>query len=145
MTTIERLLTRWRLSTIGYFAVLFKRIPLAIDTYRQLVALAPRDRVLRSALGNLYSEAGDLEAAVQEFEQLTALAPSDADAWFNLGFLHDKRDESILSYVPAVKEALAKVNERAPFEPRPFPPATEVASGCPSVTRRARSARHAST
>ena len=93
MTTIERLLTRWRLSTIGYFAVLFKRIPLAIDTYRQLVALAPRDRVLRSALGNLYSEAGDLEAAVQEFEQLTALAPSDADAWFNLGFLHDKRDE----------------------------------------------------
>ena len=42
--------------------------------------------------------------------------------------LHDKRDDSILIYVPAVREALEKVNERAPFEPEPFLPATAGAS-----------------
>jgi hypothetical protein len=37
--------------------------------------------------------------------------------------LHDTRDDSILIYVPAVNEALAKVNERAPFDAE-LPPLT---------------------
>jgi tetratricopeptide (TPR) repeat protein len=93
MNLVERLVYRWRLGTIAYFAVLFNRTAAAIGAYHQLVNLAPRDRKLRSALGNLYAESGDLDGAVREFEDLVALAPSVADAWFNLGFLHDKREE----------------------------------------------------
>jgi SAM-dependent methyltransferase len=34
--------------------------------------------------------------------------------------LHDKRDEAILGYVPALRNVLAEVNERAPFDPDVF-------------------------
>jgi Methyltransferase domain len=36
--------------------------------------------------------------------------------------LHDKRDDSILIYADAVKEGLARANERAPFDPEPAAP-----------------------
>ncbi|MGH2980190.1 MAG: glycosyltransferase family 92 protein, partial [Solirubrobacterales bacterium] len=35
--------------------------------------------------------------------------------------LHDKRDDTILMYAPALKEALARTNERAPFDAAPAP------------------------
>lgn len=93
MNLVERLVYRWRLNAIAYFSVLFNRTAAAIGAYHQLVNLAPRDGKLRSALGNLYAESGNLDDAVREFEDLVGVAPSDADAWFNLGFLHDKQEE----------------------------------------------------
>ncbi|HKO69217.1 MAG TPA: tetratricopeptide repeat protein [Burkholderiaceae bacterium] len=93
MTAIACLITRIQLRCLAYAAVLFERTPEAIRVYRRLIALAPRDTVARSALGNLHAESGDLTAAVYEFEQLVEIDPLAADAWFNLGFLHDKREE----------------------------------------------------
>lgn len=74
-------------------AITFKRYPDAIDACRQILALRPDDKRARAVIGNLYAEAGDLEAAVQEFKRLVEIDPTQADAWFNLGFLHEKRDE----------------------------------------------------
>ena len=38
---------------------------------------------------------GEQAAAINEFRELVAIHPEHADSWFNLGFLHDQRDELI--------------------------------------------------
>lgn len=90
---VSRLASRWWLLMKANAAITLKRYPDAIDAYRQVLALRPDDRQARAVIGNLFAEAGDLGAAVQEFERLVEIDPAQADAWFNLGFLHDKRDE----------------------------------------------------
>ncbi len=51
--------------------------------------------------------------------------------------LNQKRDDAILGYVPAVRQALAEVNERAPFDP---PRAAPTADGAVQFFERGRSA-----
>lgn len=93
MNAIDRLFTRWWLASRASLAVLLKRHATAIDLYRQIVALSPRDENARAALGNLLMEAGDVAAATAEFVCIVEANPRNAEAWFNLGYIYEQRDD----------------------------------------------------
>jgi tetratricopeptide (TPR) repeat protein len=90
---ISRMLTTWWLNRKASVAVLFDRKAAAIDDLRRILALQPRDEVTRAALGNLLAETGDTTGAMAEFQTLVQNNPKNAEAWFNLGFLHDQLDD----------------------------------------------------
>lgn len=93
MSLVARAFTKWWLNRRANFALLLKRYPRAIDAYRAILRIDPADAYARSVIGNLYANAGDRVAAIGEFRELVATHPKHADGWFNLGFLHDERDE----------------------------------------------------
>lgn len=84
---------RWWLNRCANAALLFRLYPRAMNAYRKILRIDPTDKYARCVLGNLYAKTGDRAAAIREFEALVASHPQDADGWFNLGFLHDLRDE----------------------------------------------------
>jgi tetratricopeptide (TPR) repeat protein len=90
---ITNIAARWWLMLKASVAITLKRNQVAIDAYRQILAMRPDDKDARAVIGNLYAEAGDLESAVQQFKRLVEIDSNQPDAWFNLGFLHDKRNE----------------------------------------------------
>jgi tetratricopeptide (TPR) repeat protein len=92
MNWLARKLRLWWLQRRANAAILFKRVPEAVRAYREMLEVDPRNQMAGLMLGNLLAEAGDREAAVTQLEQLTAAHPSFADAWFNLGYLHDQAD-----------------------------------------------------
>jgi len=73
-------------------AVLLGRKRRSIELMREVLELDPDDAESRNALGNLLYELGDPAAAVSEFMTLVERHPGNADAWFNLGFVHESRD-----------------------------------------------------
>jgi len=83
----------WWLNRLIAVAVLFDRKEAALGLLRRVVRENPRDQIARSSIGNLTAELGRPDEAVQEFQELVALAPNNAEAWFNLGFLYDQRDD----------------------------------------------------
>lgn len=89
---IVRIFTRLWLEVVANLAVLLGRKRRALEIYRQIAALNPRDLKARSTLGNLLAQLGQVDAAIAEFRQLVTLAAGDADAWFNLGYLLESRD-----------------------------------------------------
>jgi tetratricopeptide (TPR) repeat protein len=93
MNALERFFTRWWLANRASLAVLLKRNAAAIDSYRQIVALDPRNEVARAALGNLLMEAGDVAGATAEFVRIVEMNPRNAEAWFNLGYIYEQRDD----------------------------------------------------
>lgn len=93
MNAIDRYLTRWWLANRASVAVLLKRNSTAIDLYRQIVELDPRDENARAALGNLLMEAGDAAGAIDAFLRLVEINPRNAEAWFNLGYIYEQRDD----------------------------------------------------
>jgi Flp pilus assembly protein TadD len=93
MNLFDRFFTRWWLANRASLAVLLNRKSSAIDLYRQIVRMFPRDENARGALGNLLMESGDVAAATDAFLQLVELNPRNAEAWFNLGYIYDHRDE----------------------------------------------------
>jgi Flp pilus assembly protein TadD len=93
MNVLSRKLTVWWLHRRANAALIFKRIPVAIGAYREMVAVDPANEFAALMLGNLLADSGDRAGALVELERLTRIAPGNADAWFNLGFLHDKADE----------------------------------------------------
>jgi tetratricopeptide (TPR) repeat protein len=74
-------------------AVLLGRRTRSIELMRDVLRLDPDDAESRSALGNLLVEAGDPVAAVEQFVLLVERWPENAEAWFNLGFIHESRDD----------------------------------------------------
>ena len=64
-----------------------------MEVFREILRIDPADPYARSVLGNLYAKTGDPAAAINEFTELVARHPLHADGWFNLGFIHDQRDE----------------------------------------------------
>ena len=72
----------------------FERKASAIEDLRRIVAMNEGNDVARAALGNLLAEAGDTAGAMRSSSRLAHCHPDNAEAWFNLGFLHDKRDNS---------------------------------------------------
>ncbi len=93
MKALDRFFTRWWLANRAGLAVLLKRNTAAIDSYRQIVALDPRDENARAALGNLLMEAGDAVGATAEFLRIVETNPRNAEAWFNLGYIYEQRDD----------------------------------------------------
>lgn len=93
MSLLDTLFTRWWLARRASVAVLLRHNAAAIDMYRQIVALNPRDEVARAALGNLLMETGDAAAAAAAFVELVEISPNNAEAWFNLGYIYEQRDD----------------------------------------------------
>ncbi|MEW5881476.1 MAG: tetratricopeptide repeat protein [Pseudomonadota bacterium] len=93
MNVLDRFFTRWWLANRASLAVLLKRNATAIECYRQIVALDPRDENARAALGNLLMEAGDVAGAIREFLHIVEMNPRNAEAWFNLGYIYEQRDD----------------------------------------------------
>ncbi|MGE5713041.1 MAG: tetratricopeptide repeat protein [Betaproteobacteria bacterium] len=92
MNLLARTLKLWWLQRRANAALLFKRTPEAVRAYREMLEIDPRNEMAGLMLGNLLAESGDRAGAVAQLEQFTAAKPSCADAWFNLGFLHDQED-----------------------------------------------------
>ncbi len=90
---VTRWFSKWWLLRRAHTALLFKRDPRAIEVFREILQVDPADTYARSVLGNLYAKAGDQSAAIREFTELVARHPRHADGWFNLGFIHDQRNE----------------------------------------------------
>ena len=83
---------RW-LNTQASIALIIGRPNVAARLFEQMIALNPDDGVALSSLGNLRMQAGDSAGAISVLSELVARRPLDANAWFNLGFVHEKRDE----------------------------------------------------
>lgn len=93
MSAPSRYWLKWWLNRRGSAALMLKRNDDAMDTYRRVLKIDPSDEFARGVLGNLYAQKGDRTAAIEEFSRLVAHHPKNADGWFNLGFIHDERDE----------------------------------------------------
>jgi Flp pilus assembly protein TadD len=106
MSALQRFFMRWWLVNRASLAVLFKRNAAAIDIYRRIVALAPRDETARAALGNLLMEAGDVAGATAEFVRIVEINPRNAEAWFNLGYIYEQRDD-LVNAERCFREAIA--------------------------------------
>ncbi len=74
-------------------AVLLGRKRRSIELMQELLRLDPDDAGSRNALGNLLFEVGEPAAAARELTLLVERRPRDAEAWFNLGFVHESREE----------------------------------------------------
>jgi tetratricopeptide (TPR) repeat protein len=92
MTWLVRTLRLWWLQLRANAALMFKRTPDAVRAYREMLEVDPRNESAGLMLGSLLVESGDRAGAVAQLELLTATHPAHADAWFNLGFLHDQAD-----------------------------------------------------
>jgi tetratricopeptide (TPR) repeat protein len=74
-------------------AVLLGRKRRSIELMREVLKLDHEDADSRNALGNLLVEVGEPAAAVEQFVALVERWPDNAEAWFNLGFIHETRDD----------------------------------------------------
>ena len=73
---------------LRYLAILqlhTRRAPLAVQTLRRALALAPDDALLHSDLGNALAATGASEDALASWRDACRLDPAQATAWFNLG------------------------------------------------------------
>lgn len=95
MSSIATRLTVWWLNRRANTALIFKRNQQAVEAYREMLAVDPRNEFALLMIGNLLADSGEHAKAVVELKRLTQLNPNHADAWFNLGFLHDKTDQAI--------------------------------------------------
>jgi tetratricopeptide (TPR) repeat protein len=76
-------------------AVLLGRKRRSIELMREVLAVDPDDIDSRNALGNLLYEVGDPGAAAAEFVTIVERRPDNADAWFNLAFVHESRNDLV--------------------------------------------------
>lgn len=93
MNSIGLWLARFWLKQQVAVAVLLGRKRRSIELMQQVLQFDPDDAVSRNALGNLLYEVGEPAAAVAEFVALVERHPGNAEAWFNLGFVHESRDD----------------------------------------------------
>lgn len=93
MSSILTKLKVWWLHRRANTALIFKRNEQAIEAYREMSAVDPGNELALLMIGNLLADSGDHAKAAGVLQRLTQLNPDHADAWFNLGFLHDKTDQ----------------------------------------------------
>jgi tetratricopeptide (TPR) repeat protein len=86
---------RWWLDLLASIALTVGMKQRALDLYRQIAALAPRDPRAGATVGTMLAELGDQAGAIATFEQLLQRLPDYADGWFNLGYLHEQRQDSV--------------------------------------------------
>jgi tetratricopeptide (TPR) repeat protein len=93
MTSLSRILSVWWQNRVANVALLFGRRAAAETAYRRILAVAPGDLFARMVLGNLLAERGDEAGAAEQFLSVVERDDRQADAWFNLGFLYEKRPD----------------------------------------------------
>ncbi len=87
-------LVRWWLGLLASIALTFGMKRRALELYREIAALSPRDPRPGATVGSMQVDLGETEAAIATFEQLLQQHPDYADGWFNLGFIHEQRQDS---------------------------------------------------
>jgi tetratricopeptide (TPR) repeat protein len=95
MSWLARKLEVWWLQRRANAAILFKRPADAARAYREMLVVEPNNDLAQLMLANQLAETGDAAGAVAELERLTARNPQHADAWFNLGYLHDQAERPV--------------------------------------------------
>jgi tetratricopeptide (TPR) repeat protein len=81
-------------------------LPLAIDSFKQAMALAPGRRALNQKLATALAVSGDVAGAVTIYEQLLAENPNFAEAHYSLGVIElgsGRVDRAIDRFARAVK------------------------------------------
>lgn len=81
------------LRSVAFCALLVGMKGRALEAYEEIVRVDPRDLIARATVGNMRMERGDVAGATDAFLEIAARWPEHADTWFNLGFIHDQRDE----------------------------------------------------
>jgi tetratricopeptide (TPR) repeat protein len=69
----------------------------ALQQFRAVQRLRPRDPAPLRQLAQLYSQMGQLRDAIREQDAAIAINPSDADDWSNLGVLHARDGDTALA------------------------------------------------
>lgn len=93
MDAFGRFVRVWWQNRVANLALLFGRKRAAEQAYWRIIALAPDNNFARMVLGNLLAERGDEAGAAEQFLSVVERDERQADAWFNLGFLYEKRHE----------------------------------------------------
>ena len=73
------------------------RLADALDQFKAVQILRPRDTVPHRQLAQLYAQVGQLRDAINEQNAALALEPKNADDWNNLGVLHARNGDKALA------------------------------------------------
>jgi len=77
----------WFFTRIATWALVFRLRDIAIDYYRKVLALRPRDALTHARIAYLLYEAGQHAEGIAGYERVVQLEPNHADHWFNLGYM----------------------------------------------------------
>src|SRR5262245_15380660 len=89
-----RFLYKGWLGSLASIAIVLGRKRRALALYEQIAAEFPRDERALATVGNLRMETGDAPGAIHAFETQLGVNPRSAEGWFNLGFIHDRRESN---------------------------------------------------
>ena len=101
---------------LRYLAILqlhTRRAPLALQTLKKALALAPDDALLHCDLGTAQSASGDIEAALTSWDCASHLDPAQPMPWFNLGRNLQQLGRTDAA-IAALREATALAPEMLP-------------------------------
>jgi tetratricopeptide (TPR) repeat protein/mono/diheme cytochrome c family protein len=73
------------------------RLADALDQFKAVQTLRPREAVPHRQIAQLYSQMGQLRDAISEQNAAIGLEPKNADNWNNLGVLHARNGEAALA------------------------------------------------
>ena len=73
------------------------RLADALDQFKAVQTLRPKDAVPHRQLAQLYSQMGQLRDAIREQNAAISVEPKNADDWNNLGVLHARNGEAALA------------------------------------------------
>jgi len=85
-TTVSGL-SVWFWRQIATWAVIFKRVDLAIEFWSRIHAARPNDASVLATLAHLHAEKGRTSEAIALLRRSVELNANQAATWFNLGFL----------------------------------------------------------
>jgi tetratricopeptide (TPR) repeat protein len=89
-----KVVLRWWLQLQASLALTFGMKARAIELYRQILAMAPKDGPTAATLGSMLMESGDAAGATDVFLRALEANPDYADGWFNLGYIYEQRENS---------------------------------------------------
>jgi tetratricopeptide (TPR) repeat protein len=104
-TTTVSGLSVWFWRQVATWAVILKRIDLAIEFWARIHAARPRDPRALATLAHLHAEKGRSAQAIELLRRSLDLDSGKAATWFNLGFLlqgEGQHDEAMASFDRAI-------------------------------------------
>ncbi len=93
MNVISLWFTRFWLNTLASTALVFGLKKRALEIYRQIATVAPRDEASLCAVGTMLMDDGDVAGAIDVFLRLLEINPRNAEAWFDLGYIYEQRGD----------------------------------------------------